>query len=143
MKDIHKPLPRGILEKSSLRVIWYPSFAGSTISRTSVEISLTICMVYDDRPDDSNTPWVSRGVDIDKQVSCGSDAEDCKKLKDDCQSYVQFQYTSKTTSILSYAQCINTDRDQYIRLHMDINFDIDIQRNMLFQISTMKFCFIS
>ena len=66
MKDIHKPLPRGILEKSSLGVSWYTSFAGSTISRTSLEISLIICMVYGDSPCDSNTPWVSRGVDIDK-----------------------------------------------------------------------------
>lgn len=77
MKDFIKPFPLGSLEKSSLKVSWYPSFAGSMISTTSEQIAVIICLVWCEIPYGNRTSWESSGVDIDKYVWCSSEAEDC------------------------------------------------------------------
>lgn len=70
------PFLRGILLKSSLRVSWYPNFAGSTISTTWGQILFTVSMVWYGNPVTIDDPMDKRGVEIDKYACCASSAYD-------------------------------------------------------------------
>lgn len=74
------PLLCGSFAKSSLRVSTNPSFGGSTISAISQYHLLISCRVQSGRPFRSKTSGDNGGVDMDKYIISGSDAEACAEL---------------------------------------------------------------